>query len=891
MQNDAGFFTCIFVSISRVNTVVFRVLYRHLCIVEKQFSSVFTKIPKVMKNFFTLAIFLFSLIQLQASGFAGGAGTSGDPYQVATARQLDSVRYHLDKYFIQTANINLDVAPYNEVSGWVPIGGNRTDNLTTNNFTGHYNGNGFEIQNLMINYSSVTDKGNIGLFGHIGLAGSGATTIKNVKLVNVNVTGGRGTGALVGRVTGNQNTRIEHCSVTGGVDGFVKGDAAVGGLVGSNNSYRTNAAAAESFRPVIYACWADVNVSLRDDAPIENMIKFGGLAGCNQKGLISNSYSRGSVTVNSEHAKRVGGFAGCVELRGIIINSYSTGAVTAHASATLVGGFLGMVGAGSNEGQAINCFYDETTSGYATSAGGTNLITENMKNSPSYSDWDFSNIWALDGGKNNGYPHLRDNSPALAGKTWNGSLSVQWETAENWTPVGVPVLGDSVVIPGGMTNWPLINSVDVAVCKITFQEGAELTVSEGRSLTIRGEIIYTGANENKPNIKGAGRLVNQGDLVQNIPPMRVNNLTINNYNNARLTGNLIVDGVLTMEAGLLDLNGYEIDLGATGSLIEKDSTNYSSRVFGSSGSVVTQRQFDQVNAANLGLLLTYDGKDPGLTTVRRGHSELSGLNSSKSILRWFDIVPAEKTGLNVSMVFEYTAGDLEFSGAEPTFSLFKRPIGGNHESWVFIDSELNAVNRTLTATGIESFSTWTAANASTPMPIILFSFEGKPVNDVVELSWVTAAEINNDYFTIERSSNGVDFEPIDFVEGSGTISHSKRYTLTDKQPLCGISYYRLKQTDFNGEYEYFKPISIFRDASSVADFRIYPNPSNGQFNIYTGVDRDAQYRIMDMQGRVVAAGTAEGGRVNVINLPQLRQGIYTVVLNSDEVTTKKIQVF
>jgi trimeric autotransporter adhesin len=211
---------------------------------------------------------------------------------------------------------------------------------------------------------------------------TGITTIRNVKLENVNIIGGRGTGSLVGRVTGNQNTRIENCSVNLGV---VRGDGVTGGLVGSNNSYMTNSAAAESFRPVIYMCSANVSVSLCEGAE-GNKDKFGGLAGCNQKGLISNCFAHGSVKVDG--GTRVGGLAGCVELRGIIINSYSTGIVSGTGT-SLMGGFLGMTGTGSNLGTTINCYWDKTTSGIESSAAGIGLTTAEMKSENSFNDWDF----------------------------------------------------------------------------------------------------------------------------------------------------------------------------------------------------------------------------------------------------------------------------------------------------------------------------------------------------------------------------------------------------------------------------------------------------------------------------------------------------------------------
>ena len=96
-----------------------------------------------------------------------------------------------------------------------------------------------------------------------------------------------------------------------------------------------------------------------------------------------------------------------------------------------------------------------------------------------------------------------------------------------------------------------------------------------------------------------------------------------------------------------------------------------------------------------------------------------------------------------------------------------------------------------------------------PLPIELVEFTANPVNDFVELSWTTATEENNDYFTVERSKDADMFKELAKVDGAGNSSYTITYFELDTSPYRGVSYYRLKQTDFDGKYDYSDIVSVF----------------------------------------------------------------------------------
>lgn len=110
------------------------------------------------------------------------------------------------------------------------------------------------------------------------------------------------------------------------------------------------------------------------------------------------------------------------------------------------------------------------------------------------------------------------------------------------------------------------------------------------------------------------------------------------------------------------------------------------------------------------------------------------------------------------------------------------------------------------------------------LPIELISFDAIANQNQVDLSWATASEKNNDFFTIERTADGISYEEVAKIQGQGNSSTKTHYVYTDVKPLSGVSYYRLKQTDFNGESEVFEVKSVFIPKRTM-DSEVFPNPT------------------------------------------------------------------
>ena len=141
-------------------------------------------------------------------------------------------------------------------------------------------------------------------------------------------------------------------------------------------------------------------------------------------------------------------------------------------------------------------------------------------------------------------------------------------------------------------------------------------------------------------------------------------------------------------------------------------------------------------------------------------------------------------------------------------------------------------------------------------PIELISFDAKANGTVNEINWATATEKNNDYFSIERSADGINFNEIAKVTGAGDFTGRLDYKYTDLRPLNGTSYYRIRQTDYDGTFSIFQAIRVQRNDVEATAFKIVGNPSNGHKVIMQmNIEENAQtstVKIFNNSGSMVA---------------------------------------
>ena len=158
-----------------------------------------------------------------------------------------------------------------------------------------------------------------------------------------------------------------------------------------------------------------------------------------------------------------------------------------------------------------------------------------------------------------------------------------------------------------------------------------------------------------------------------------------------------------------------------------------------------------------------------------------------------------------------------------------------------------------------------------PLPIELSSFSARPVAEKVYLDWSTASEKNNEFFTIERSLDGIEFKGIGTEEGRGNSDVRNDYQFIDESPENGVNYYRLKQTDFDGRFEYSKVVSV--QFESEISTHLFPNPVKEKLTITTDLE-EAQIEIYNINGQLIYVANQSIGRQLDLDVSSFQAGIY-----------------
>lgn len=165
-------------------------------------------------------------------------------------------------------------------------------------------------------------------------------------------------------------------------------------------------------------------------------------------------------------------------------------------------------------------------------------------------------------------------------------------------------------------------------------------------------------------------------------------------------------------------------------------------------------------------------------------------------------------------------------------------------------------------------------NTQLLLPVDLVSFKAKKQDDFSALAWTTASEINNDYFDVERSADARNFVAIGKVQGHGTTNDVQDYDFLDRNPLSGKNYYRLKQVDYNGAFEYSN-VELVDFSEGRDGIEVFPNPALDYITIAVDQKYD-NIKVLNNLGQIVETITSTGMESNNlrVNVADYTPGIY-----------------
>jgi hypothetical protein len=392
------------------------------------------------------------------------------------------------------------------------------------------------------------------------------------------------------------------------------------------------------------------------------------------------------------------------------------------------------------------------------------------------------------------------------------------------------------------------------------------------------------------------------------------NLKINNSFGVSLSGNTAITGTLTLATGKLVLGSNNLTMSSSASVSGGSATSYI-QADGAGKVVATVVNNNLVRSFPIGTSTAVLPVNIQIATTSSATAFTLGVNdgvvnssgtalTTHAVNATWSVTPSASVN-NATLTFGWNSA-LSNYNAIKSFIVSR---ANTSSSWAAVDpsSIPNGTNVSSSANSISNYTQSTPSKtfsgaalysvgdatdpfaAAVPLPVELISFNANKVNDAqVRLDWSTAWEINNRGFEIERSTNGVYWTNIGFVEGNGNSNQLLNYTFPTS--LAGINsslvYYRLKQVDFNGKFEY-SPVRTVRLNGAVAKVEgIYPNPAMNRISVNLGAveaGNIAKVIIMDMTGKVIMASEQmiEAGNTALdMNIDNLNRGNYIVNISS-----------
>jgi hypothetical protein len=443
-----------------------------------------------------------------------------------------------------------------------------------------------------------------------------------------------------------------------------------------------------------------------------------------------------------------------------------------------------------------------------------------------------------------------------------------------------------------MSNAAQIYIDGNAAGEYTSQANGRITPSAAGIITLEGDW-----NNNAGN---TGFTADAGTVVMNGAAQSITgsssttfyNLTLQGTGTKTLGVNTVVGGVTTTTGVLslgtrpLDLNSFRLDISnpattavtfTTGYVISETNSGTNPSImrwrmgattgnfvfpFGTTGGVQIPLTFNKTVATSSTVDIATRPTATSANTPWAGgvthmyDPTLAQDGSDEAVIdRWWEMTASASITANVTFSYRgaentlavpYNTGNL---GAQ-WWSAAWLPNNANIGSAPAVLAGVGSVTANALTIG-SSYTPWVLSSLSAPLPVELVSFTSQCSGNHVELSWTTASEVNNSFFIVQRSEDGVNFRDIGTRAGNGTTSQLHAYSFIDTEPTSGTTYYRLRQTDYNGQFT-TTPLIVQEQCGNGGEvISSFSGGSNIVVDIYTPAESDYTIHVYDDQGKLV----------------------------------------
>ncbi len=505
----------------------------------------------------------------------------------------------------------------------------------------------------------------------------------------------------------------------------------------------------------------------------------------------------------------------------------------------------------------------------------------------------------------------------IAAGRWLGVVSTDWHNAANWCP-GVPTSTTDVVIPAGVPNFPVITAT--ATCRdLTVNGSASVTLNSG-SLELNGNLSVSGTYT---HTSGVLKLV--GTSPQALSGITAYDVKMGNSAGVTINGDLTITHSLDLADGVIatGANKVIVTSSAVNAVSGFSKLSYIDGTL--KRAVATSGNYDLPvgTATNYELASINFSSNPDITDITSsfnvnngGCSQVPGVSGGPYVngTALTDLLnggfwtiaptPATYTGLSYDVTLNERGYSNATSSNPMSYAVIKRDDCS--AAWQSLGTHSNATqiisSGTITAvrSALTSFSDFGIGFGSGgPLPVELIYLSADAVNNsFIRVSWATALEINNSGFSVERSTDGVNFNAIGWVNGNNNSTVQQNYSFDDSNVQPGVVYYyRLKQLDNDGQFEYTYIVSAVLNSAVPFEVKEFmPNPTNANTSLFILSDTEKQitvefFNILGEKVQTHQQKVVKGANKVGFDLQELASGTYTAIVTSgNDVFSRKLIV-